>query len=274
MLQASLDRPNAAPDVAAAAQEIRRFGSTVIRDAWPRDKLAILREAIATYSDNRAARVAARATKSKGEKMYAAHGVGTFAALMLEELIGPEFLVDLFRGSLYHQICAEVFEDDAFYTAWSRLGFRNHDPTLSDRSYIPYHQDSYTQDARVLRVLNCWIPLDPGAGRDSPGLEVVRDPCRPDFPRRDFGLKTENAAYDFITIARERIVEEYGEIFMAPEFEVGDGLIFSENVIHRTYVTPTMTQPRINFELRIFSPRHLAPGATIAEMGHMAYRLA
>jgi len=205
--------------------------------------------------------------------MYATHGVGTFVSLVRAGLISTEFLGEMFRGSFYHELCRAYFASDELYISPNRLGFRNHDPTTSAKSFIPYHQDSYTQDKRTPRVLNCWMTLDPGAGRDAPGLEVVRNSCRPDFPRKDFGLRSENAAYDFITIDRDRIVEEYGESFLAPEFELGDGLVFSENVIHRTYVTQGMSRPRINFEFRVFAPNHLSPGVAIADFGNQALRV-
>jgi hypothetical protein len=261
------------PTPEETARELAEFGSAVIRGAWPLAPLAKLRSAIADYCALRASRVRSGQDLAPAEKMYATHGVGTFAALMREGLIEVDFLTELFANSRYRDICIAHFQDDRFYATWQRLGFRSHDPKLSDRSFIPYHQDSYTQDKRVAKVLNCWIPLDPGAGRTSPGLEVVRHPCRPDFPRKDFGLRSENAAYDFITIDRDAIVEAYGETFMAPEFEVGDGLLFTENVIHRTYVTPAMTEPRINFELRVFSPAHMVPGATIEDLGAHAWRI-
>ena len=192
--------------------------------------------------------------------------MGAFTALLHEKLLEVDILTEMFVGSPYQALCEAYFEDTAFYAFPKRLGFRNHHPLASDRSYIPYHQDSYSPDPRVARVVNSWMPLNPGAGVTSPGLEVVRDPCRPDFPRVDFGLRSENAAYDSITIDRARIVEVYGEAFMAPAFEVGDSLVFSENVIHRTFVTPEMTEPRINFEFRVFSPRCLIPGVTVADL--------
>lgn len=34
-----------------------------------------------------------------------------------------------------------------------------------------------------------------------------------------------------------------------------------------------MTKPRINFELRVFTPKAMIPGATIADLGQLAYRL-
>jgi hypothetical protein len=257
----------------AAAREVAEKGSTVLRQVWPREPLAVIRAAIAEFSAQRIARLA-RGEAGPHEKMYSMHGVGTFAELVAAGLLQEQILGEVFRGSYFHKLCIAYFGDDVFYAAPKRLGYRNHDPLTSDRSFIPYHQDSYTQDARYPRVLNCWIPLDPGAGVESPGLEVVRNPCRPDFPRKDFGLRSENAAYDFITIARERIVEEYGECFLAPGFEIGDGLVFSENVIHRTYVTPEMKKPRINFEFRVFSPKHLGPGVHISDLSSIAVRVA
>ena len=262
----------AKPAAAEAAQEVKDIGSTVLRNAWPTEKLATIRAAIVEYTERRNSSVA-KGSIEPNERMYAAHGVGTFSSLVNAGLIELNFLRELFAGSFYHELCRAYFQDEEFYASPNRLGFRNHAPSTSSRSFIPYHQDSYTQDARTPSVLNCWMTLDPGAGREAPGLEVVRDRCRPDFPRKDFGLRSENAAYDFITIDRNAIVKEYGENFLAPEFDIGDGLVFSENVIHRTYVTPEMTKPRINFELRVFSPKHLAPGVSIEQLAPQSIKL-
>lgn len=256
-----------------AADEVSRLGSTVLRGVWKPEALAPLREAIAQFTELRL-QALRRGVTLPEVRMYATHGVGNFLNLLNIKGMTTDVLRELFEGSTYHDICRVHFGDDEFYCLSGRLGFRNHDPATSDRSFIPYHQDSYTQDVRTPRVLNCWIPLDPGAGDDAPGLEVVRNPCRPNYPRKDFGLRSENAAYDFITIDRDRIVEDYGENFLAPKFEVGDGLVFSENVIHRTYVTPQMTKPRINFELRVFSPKNLSAGISVADLGPTCIRIA
>jgi len=255
------------------AQELSQVGSTVLRNAWDPNHLAILRTAIVAYDDRRRERVT-KGDAAPSERMYTTHGVGTFAGLVHGRLVEPGLLPQMFQGSPFQALCEAYFNCDEFYASPNRLGFRIHYTSVSDRSFIPYHQDSYTQDVRTPRVLNCWMPLDPGAGIDAPGLEVVRNTCRPDFPRKDFGLRSENAAYDFITIDRDRIIEDYGDNFMAPEFEVGDGLVFTENVIHRTYVTPEMTKPRINFEFRVFPANSLPPGVTIADFGGSLIRVA
>jgi len=255
-----------------AAAEVAEVGSTVLRQVWPIEKLRVIRAAIAQYTAIRLERVKG-GSLMPSERMYAAHGVGTFPSLVNHGLITPDALRDLFAGSFYQELCCAYFESDELYAMPNRLGFRNHNPLISQKSFIPYHQDSYTQDVRTPQVLNCWIPLDPGAGSSSPGLEVVRHRCRPDFPRKDFGIRSENAAYDFITIDRDEIVREFGDNFLAPEFSLGDGLVFSEDVIHRTYVTPAMTDSRINFELRVFSSNSLAPGVTIDELAATSLRL-
>ena len=155
----------------------------------------------------------------------------------------------------------------------SRLFFRIHDPSRSDRSFVPFHQDSGSQDPRVGAVLNCWIPLDPGAGREAPGLQVVREPSEPNYPLKDFGLKSENAVYDPVAIDQDRVLEQFGDKLMAPTFDIGDGLVFSQDVIHRTYVTPEMTKPRLNFEFRVFSLKHLKPGASVDDVRQTAVRV-
>jgi ectoine hydroxylase-related dioxygenase (phytanoyl-CoA dioxygenase family) len=233
------------------AAHIRQTGSAVVRGAWDPARLAPIKAKIKNYVALRRARTKTADAKPL-DRMLDTHGAGTAMMMANERFLGEAEFRNLFADSFYRRICEAYFGTADLRTSLVRNGFRIHDPKVSSKSFIPYHQDSYTQDRRVAEVLNCWIPLDP-AGVDAPGLEVVRDRCRPDFPRKEWGLASANAAYDRITIQRERIVAEYGEAFAAPAFEVGDCLIFSEHVIHRTYTTPAMTQPRINLEFRVFS---------------------
>jgi hypothetical protein len=259
--------------IGMAADEVRNFGSTVLRQAWPLEKLSRIREAIESYEISRNKEIAAGETEGS-IRMLASHGVGALNSLFHNALLKPSQMADLFSGSRFHQICKELLGDEAYLIDARRVGFRIHKPDVSTKSFIPYHQDSYTQDERITRILKCWIPLHDKAGSECPGLEVVRNICWPSFPRKDFGLRSENAAYDFITIDRDDIVSEYGKNFVAPKFELGDGFIFSENVIHRTYVSPEMKKPRMNFELRIFSQSCLADGYSISDIGRTVYRVA
>jgi hypothetical protein len=152
--------------------------------------------------------------------------------------------------------------------------FRNHEPIKSGHTFVPFHQDSGTQERTVRGVMNCWIPLDPGAGRDAPGLEVVRTPGEPNFPLKNAGPKSESSIYDSVAIDQDDVLKQFGDQLLAPEFDVGDGFAFSQDVIHRTHVTPQMTKPRMNFEFRVFSLKQLAPGVTPEEVLRTSFRVA
>jgi hypothetical protein len=105
-------------------------------------------------------------------------------------------------------------------------------------------------------------------------LEVVRLPSEPNFPLKDFGLEQENLVYDPVTIDSDRVIEQFGDKLLAPQFELGGRFVFSQDVIHRTHVTPQMTKPRMNFEFRIFSLKHLAPGVSPDAVRQTAWQVA
>lgn len=255
-----------------AALELARFGSAVVRDAWAPDQLRTLRTAIVGFCDRRAQLVAANAVDPI-TRQYHEMGTTVLTWLIYEGRINLEFLSEMFRGSFFHEVCKEHFGGDQFYMAPDRIGSRNIQPPYSDRAPLPYHQDSVEQDRRVKRVLNCWIPLDSGAGLTAPGVEVVRNPGRPKFQLRSPDAGANNSLYDAVAIERTRIIDEYGEDFFAPALNVGDGFIFSQDVIHRTYVTPEMTEPRIGFEFRVFSLDHLAPSASADDLRRTSFPL-
>ena len=253
------------PTPADAAREIARLGSAVLRGVWAPEPLATLRDAITGFCDNRADVVASGAADAM-TRHYHEQGTIVLNWLMYEGRLGLEFLADMFRGSFFEATARAFFDDDRIFMAPERIGARNMRPPHSAATALPFHQDSYNQDRRVRGVLNCWIPLDPGAGTTAPGVEVVRHPGLPGFELRDPGAAATGPSYDSVAIDRDRIVAEYGDSFLAPAFALGDSLVFSQDVIHRTYVTPGMTDPRIGFEFRVFSLKHLAPGAFADEV--------
>jgi hypothetical protein len=101
----------------------------------------------------------------------------------------------------------------------------------------------------------------------------VRHPGWPKFELKEVHGAGAKSRYDAVAFDRERIVAEYGENFLAPTLHLGDSLVFSQDVIHRTHITPQMTEPRIGFEFRVFSLKHLAPWASADEVKKMAYPL-
>ena len=87
-------------------------------------------------------------------------------------------------------------------------------------------------------LLTCWIPLNP-CGTDSPGLEFVR--------------RRQPALAHFTELDDPALRQRFSpQEFWAPEFEFGDGVIFLNDVLHRTWVLPEMRHDRLSVEYRIF----------------------
>ena len=115
-----------------------------------------------------------------------------------------------------------------------------------------YHPHSWHQDGALgvgfpleagpvipmTQLLTCWIPLNP-CGRDSPGLEFVR--CR------------QPALLHFTELDDSALRRRFPpQEFWAPDLELGDGLVFLNSILHRTYATPDMRNNRLSVEYRIF----------------------
>ena len=90
----------------------------------------------------------------------------------------------------------------------------------------------------MTQLLTCWIPLNP-CGMANPGLEFVRRR----LPALLHFTELEDSAL------RQRFAAEE---FWAPELALGDGLIFLNSVLHRTYAREEMRHNRLSVEYRIF----------------------
>jgi len=90
----------------------------------------------------------------------------------------------------------------------------------------------------MTQLVTCWIPLAP-CGTDSPGLEFVR--------RRQATLLHFTELDD--SALRRRFPPQE---FWAPALELGDGLVFLNGALHRTYTRPEMRENRLSVEYRIF----------------------
>ncbi len=89
-------------------------------------------------------------------------------------------------------------------------------------------------------LATCWIPLN-ACGRDSPGLEFIRN--------------APPALLHFAELDDAALRRRFGPAaFWAPALEFGDGLVFGNNVLHRTHVDADMGGNRISVEYRIFPP--------------------
>jgi len=111
-----------------------------------------------------------------------------------------------------------------------------------------WHQDGAFL-GRHVRTLNLWLALSP-CGTDAPGLDIV--------PRRFdeiLATGTDGALFDW-SISPALVEDAAGgpSAILRPEFAPGDALLFDHLFLHRTGVTPGMTQQRWAMETWFFAP--------------------
>jgi hypothetical protein len=131
--------------------------------------------------------------------------------------------------------------------AWLRKKFAPHLAPSARYHIQDWHQDGALgvrfpiepgPAIPMTELLTCWIPLN-ACGMDSPGLEFIR--CR------QAGLLHFTELNDATLGARFS-----AKYFWAPELALGDGLVFRNDILHRTYVRPDMQHNRLSVEYRIF----------------------
>jgi hypothetical protein len=93
----------------------------------------------------------------------------------------------------------------------------------------------------MTQLVTCWIPLH-DCGTQSPGLEFVRQRLPGLLHYRDLN----DAAL------RQRFAPE---LFWTPALQVGDGVLFQADILHRTHSSPEMRSDRLSIEYRFFPPR-------------------
>lgn len=113
---------------------------------------------------------------------------------------------------------------------WSKWGFRNVPPEtvkmIKDTGLSPWHQDGTFMGPEI-RVINAWISLC-DCGRDAPGMHIL--------PKKVGPVKTGtgNAARHDV-VGEDAVAELAGDApVYAPEFHVGDVLLFDKYLLHRT----------------------------------------
>ena len=132
------------------------------------------------------------------------------------------------------------------------------EPRLDPNSYVralipgphiqalPFHQDQ-----SILRtpLLNVWIPLAE-CGVHAPGLEVVvtdKSDLLAVAGLPDHDLPVERARID-----EHLVVETFGPgALWRPSLRPGDVLVFAGTTVHRSHVTPAMSEPRLSVEMRL-----------------------
>lgn len=115
--------------------------------------------------------------------------------------------------------------------------------------FTGWHQDGSFLGAGT-RALNVWVTLTScGGDRPAPGLEVV--------PRRVDEILSTDGDTGTASINGYAVHYAAGDTpVMRPEFDPGDALVFDERMIHRTYLSPEMTEQRFAVECWFFDAAH------------------
>jgi hypothetical protein len=78
------------------------------------------------------------------------------------------------------------------------------------------------------------------------------DPVRHRKPGLEF-IRRQPALMHFTELDDTALRKRFSpQDFWAPALEFGDGLVFLNNILHRTYARPEMRQDRLSVEYRIF----------------------
>lgn len=242
-----------------AATELREQGIAVLRDVLPKGALSRLRAAAVLFFEAVETMGIEKSTPGHYQFNRISHSA-LMAALLdfgcgAEELRAPLTAAGL--GRLFGEAMGGQWTCN-MQQSWVRKKFA---PLRIPGP--PYHPQNWHQDGALgvsfpleagpavpmTQLATCWIPLD-ACGRDSPGLEFVR--------RRQAALLHFTELDD--AALRRRFPP--GE-FWAPVLEAGDGLVFLNGTLHRTYTRPEMQYDRLSVEYRIF-PASPANCGTIA----------
>jgi hypothetical protein len=229
------------------ATHLREKGIALLRDFFPKDSLTRLKEAADQCFE------AIRTQRSVPEHYQFNRFAHSVLLTALEdfgyggwpELVAPLSAPDLDR--LFSEAMGSEWTC-SMEQSWLRKKF-----TPSQAPGPQYFPQNWHQDGALgvrfppksgpvipmAQLLTCWVPLNP-CGRDSPGLEFVR--------------RRQPALLHFTELDDSALRQRFSpQEFWAPTLELGDGLVFLNSTLHRTYVRPEMQHNRLSVEYRIFS---------------------
>jgi hypothetical protein len=232
--------------------QLREHGIALLRDVFTPGSLAILKEAA-----TRCFEVIGPESLTPGSYRFNPFSHSVLLTALTDFGCRMEDLMAPFSAPGLGQLFSEAMGCDwtcQMEQSWVRKKFAP--------SKVPspqYHPQSWHQDGALgvhfpsdpgpvipmTELLTCWIPLNP-CGRDSPGLEFVRghQPALVHFTELDDA--TLRRRFD-------------SQRFWAPELEFGEGLVFLNSILHRTYARPEMSQNRLSMEYRIFPLTFASP---------------
>ncbi len=227
------------------SQQLKEFGVALLRDAFSHDSLAKLKAAASSCFQ----------AVSKGTSLPTYYGFSRSSHSVLLAALTDfgcnegDLLAPLSTPGLA-QLFAETLGDDSTCSpnqSWVRKKFAPGNAPSNGYHLQNWHQDGALGVSFPLQpgpvvsmtdLLTCWIPLNP-CGVDSPGLEFVR--------------RRQPALLHFTQLDDALVRKQFSpEAFWAPALEFGDGLLFRNDVLHRTHALAAMRHDRLSVEYRIF----------------------
>ena len=146
------------------------------------------------------------------------------------EALGPRVAIDVDQCWVRRQYSPRSAPPRHRPHSWHQDGALGFDFAVGGDAAVP--------DDAVPRMVTCWVALTP-CGIDAPGLELVTDHVgRMLSPTQLTDVAIEQ---QWPTSRRTR-----------PALEVGDVVVFTGDVLHRTHVSAAMTRTRTSIELRGF----------------------
>jgi Phytanoyl-CoA dioxygenase (PhyH) len=235
---------------------LRTNGCVDIAGALTPEHVAGMRTRIEALHADERAQIDARAPGY--ERFAASHAAG--GVMLLGHLDRPDVqtfaqaTVAAAMGPLADAIHAHFGEAAA--VPLGLINFRRHRPRDGAGTFAPtgFHQDcSFLGPGRAL---NLWLALD-DCGDTAPGLEVLAVKQHADMAGelggewRSFG--DPEAGSSLLTLDEAKIAARFPDARrIGPRFRAGDGVLFDQFGIHRTYANGRTMDPRISMEIRCF----------------------
>ena len=144
-------------------------------------------------------------------------------------LHGP-IAIDLDQSWVRHQPATSPGQNGYRRHSWHQDGALHFDFSAHAGTVLPADE--------LLPMVTCWIVLTP-CGADAPGLELVAEPVGELLAPLDLRDEVVDARWPDAQRLR-------------PILAAGDAVVFTGEVLHRTFVTSAMTQSRTSVELRCF----------------------
>jgi hypothetical protein len=232
---------SAANDAPTITAQLRLRGAAIVPGAIDAPALGAIAASAKNYF---AAQIAAGAPRTR-------YGGAAMTKLLEAGYDGVLGILDIIANSAIRRAVEAFYGEPVVMPLYHAL-FRYYYPEGSEyRRTSPFHQDLAGVDPRA--AVTSWIPLDP-CGVVAPGLEIVEASLEALIP-----VDTEGADKDF-GVGPDRVLPQYGDRLLHPAYAVGDAALFRNTTLHRTYITPAMTEPRLNFDCRYIPRSRLAPG--------------